>query len=342
MANNYTFPGNVNTYVPTLTEGLIIEYSRNPDSFPIAQYIDYRPVDKMKGYYVRMKNDQQNRFINSQDAIWPDGNPAPDLLYGNDPFEFPQYSCTRRAYTKKIGYLSVEQGSWDVLDQAARLLAMDAMTFRSRRVHTTITTTGNYTAGNNLAAVATGGATWANATSTTPSIRKTLMAAAIQIQLNTLGSVKLKDLCVVINPNNAKVIATSQEFIDFLKQSPTSLAVWMGTEQFVKYNIPPELFGLNVTVDDTVYQNSQPSLTNTPTEVFSFPDNVAVVMTKKRAIAPAAGPAFSSYNAFVHEDLSTFVFNNPKDRLYDLQVVENVDTETYFAPESACYIATNS
>jgi len=338
LADNFTFPGGVNTYVPQLHGDLIVEYSRSPDKFPINRYCDIRKVDKQIGYYVRMRNDSQDRVVNLTDVYWADGNDRPVLTQGNDGHEFKQFSCKRYDYTRRLGYLAVEQGAWDLLAQESRSLATQAMTYRSRRVHTTLTTSGNYTNSGNASTL--GGATWANATSTTPAIRASVMKMAIAIQKATLGTVGLKDLYLVLNPNTAEVVATSAEFIDFLKQSPASLAIWQGQEQFAKYNLPENLFGVNVVVDDTVYNSALPGATASQT--FSFPDNVAILVSKQQAITPAAGGAFSTFELFSYEEMVTEVFNDAINRRYDLHVVENVDDSFLFAPESGYYIATNA
>lgn len=335
MADNFTLPGGgQNTYVPTLHEELIVEFSRNPAAFPINRYINLRKVDKMRGYYVKMKNDGQGRFVNTSDVIWPDGNDAPVLTYGNDAFDFPAFNCLRYGYAKRYGYLAVEQGAWDILDQGARFLAQDGMTHRSRRIHTTLTNTANWPSTNTGNASSVGGGQWSAATSTNPYIRQSIMAMAIAIQKATYSAVQLKDLYLVMNPDTAKIVATSQEFIDFLKQNPVALNIWMGQEQFAKYNLPEQLFGVNVVVDDTVYNSTLPGVT--ASNSFSFPDNYVCLLTKQEAIKPAAGGSFSTFELFVYKDFEPFIYNDAKNRRYDLQLEENVDdsSNALVAPQS--------
>jgi hypothetical protein len=343
MADNFTFPGGgQNSYVPVLHESLIIEYSRNPAAFPVNQYINTRKVDFMRGYYIKMRNDGQGRYVNKTDVIWPDANDAPELTYGNDQYDFPGYQCVRYGYTKRLGYLGVEQAGWDILDQAARYLAQDAMTHRSRRIHTTLTTSANWPSTNVGNASTVGGGIWSNATSTSPFIRQSIMQMGITIQQQTYSAVQLKDLYLVVNPDTAKLIATSQEFIDFLKQNPVALSIWQGQAQFTKYNLPTELFGVNVVVDDTVYNSALPG--QTPVFSFSFPDNTALLLTKQQAVKPAAGGAFSTFELFVYKDMEPFVFNDAKNRRYDLQVEENVDDSpnALVAPQSGYLLTTNA
>jgi hypothetical protein len=341
MAQSYVFPGNNNTYVPTLHSELIVEFTRNPASFPILSYINVRKVDKQRGYYIRMLNDNQGRYNNDSDSIWPDGNDAPVSLSSNDEFTYPPFECFRRNYSKRYGYLACDQGAWDVLDQGARMLAMDGMTARSRRLHVTLTTGANWGA-NSSTATALGGGVWSAATSVLPFIRSTIMQAGINIQKATYSDVQLKDLYCVINPNTAKVIATSAEYIDFMKQSPVNLPIWMGQEQFSKYNIPTSLFGVNMIVDDTVYNSAIPGAP--AVFAFSLPDNTALLLSKKQGIQPSAGGSFSTVEMFTYQDMEPFVYNDVKNRRYDLQLVENCDTSVnvIVAPQSGYLIATNT
>jgi len=340
MADNFTFPGGgTQTYVPQLHGDLIVEYSRNPAKFPINRYINVRKVDKMLGYYVQMRNDGQARFVNEQDVLWPDGNDAPVLNYGTDEFDFKSYACVRRAYTARLGYLGVDQAAWYILAQQARFKAQLGMTHRSKRVASTLTTSANW--GGNVGNASTlGGATWAAATSATPAIRSSIMKALINVQLATLASVDMHDYYLVFNPNTAKVVATSQEWIDFIKQSPESINIWKGEAQYSKYNIPEQLFGINAVVDDTVYNSA--GVNQTPTFSYTFPDNVAVLLTKQQAVQPSAGAAFSTFELFAYQEFETFVYNDVVNRRYDLQVVENVADNFVFAPSSGYMINTNS
>lgn len=347
MADNFTMPGLNTTYVPTLHEGLLIAYVRNPAKFPINKYINVRKVDKMIGYYTKFQNQDQARVLNSPSNYeWVDGSDAPTIQDGNDPFEFKAWNAHRYAYTKQLGYLGVGQAQWDLINQAATFSVMKGMTNRSYRVAKTISTSGNYLAANvfNASSGSSGGATWGNATSTTPAIRKSVMNAAIAIQKATNAAVEFNDLYLVMNPDTALVVATSQEFIDFLKQNPTSIQLWQGDEQFLKYNIPTRLFGLNVVVDDTVYNSSQPSATvsESASPAYTFPDNTAVLLCKQNAVQSGIGSSFATMEVFAYQDFETFIYADSENQRYNLQVVENVDDSFLWAPESGALINTNA
>lgn len=322
MANSYVFPGGVSTYVPSLSADLVVEFSRNPKAFPAAEYIDYRIVDKQKGYYLKMLNDGQARVINDTDNVWADGNDSPHIDDGNDEFTFPEYSCIRRRLPKMLGQLSVDQAGWSLLDQAARFLAQQIMTARVKRIHSTLTTSATW--GSNYATATTaGGGTWANSSSTNNYIRKSLAYAQIAIEQATFGVVRSGDLFLVINPNTAKAIATNGEFLDFVKQNPTAIGIWENQPQFRLYGIPEQLMGLRVIVDNTVYNSAAPAAT--ASLAFTLSDSYAILMSKPKSVNSAAGSSFSTFSAFLYEDMVTEVFNDPENRRYKVYVTENID-----------------
>lgn len=341
MASNYTFPGGTNSYVPQLHKDLLVSYIRNPAKFPINRYVDVRMVDKQIGYYAQFQNSAQARITSQNTFVWPDGNDAP-VGQGNDPFKFLTFNAEQYGYNTAIGYLSVEQSSWDMLDKLAAERTMLGMTARSQRVGNTLSNFANYPANAQITASGTGGATWANASSSVPAIRKTIMTAANIIQKATLGVVSLNQLYVVMNPNQALIMSTSNEWIDFVKQSPNALAIWQGQEQFNMYNVPNNVFGLNVVVDDTVYTASLPGDSVVPTYSYTFPDNTVAVVTKQQAIEGYSVPSFSSFELFCYKNFETYVYNDVKNRRYDIQVIENCDDSFLYAPQSACLIYPNS
>ena len=144
MADNFTFPGGTNVYVPTLHADLMVAYIRNPNKFPINKYITVRKVDKQIGYYVKWSNTGQARITNLDTVAWADGNDAPMNTQEGDTFDFPQFNAKRHAYVDRAGYLAVEQGGWDILAKKAAEQAMKGMTYRSYRVAQTLTTSTNY------------------------------------------------------------------------------------------------------------------------------------------------------------------------------------------------------
>lgn len=343
MSDNYTFAGFSNAgYVPTLHKDLVVHFSMNPDAFPYNRYVQTVKVDKQKGYFIRFKNDSQNRFINPDNIRWADNSPRPQTIYGNEALEFPQFNCQRNMIPRAYGRLYVEQSGYSVLSLAARESAQQLCTARAGRIHTTITTTSNYPTANVVNA-STYGATWANATSTNTAIRGSVMGVVNAIQQATCGTVTFKDLFLVMNPNTAAVVARSAEFVDFIKQQSNSMEIWKGTDgQTTQYNLPSDLFGLNLVVDYTVRNTALPNPAGNASNAYSFPDNTAVILAKKGGVTPASGQAFSTFMLFAYQDLETHQRYIERDQMYEIDVVDNVDDSFLFAPQTGGVIATNS
>jgi hypothetical protein len=344
MANSYVYPGSNDVYVPSLSSDLVVEFSRNPEKFPLIEYCDYRIVDKMRGLWVNYLNDGQARVVSDSDNEWADGADSPKLLDGTSAFTFPQYNCIRRRQPKQIGHQAIDQAGWDLAATEIRFLAMQMMTKRVKRIHKTLTTQANWSYGLNLAnsnyatattasaGVTTPGA-WSTTTSATgPIIRQSLAFAQIAIDQGTYGVVKAEDLYLVVNPNVAKIVALSYEFLDFVKQNPTAISIWENQSQFRRYGLPENVMGLRVVVDDTTYNSAPPGA---PAVLnFTLSNSYAILMTKQKAVSPAAGGTFSTFNAFLYEDFIVEQYSDPEQRRTNFYVTESIDDSIIVAPQS--------
>jgi hypothetical protein len=254
----------------------------------------------------------------------------------NAQHEFLQYTAKRWSYPFRFGYLAVEQAGWDILDQKTRHAAAQAMTARTDRVATVLQTTGNW-GGNTSTATALSGGKWSAATSTNPYIKLSILSAVNYIIQQVNAALTLSDFKLILNPNAAKTVVTSGEFIDFLKQSPDSLPIFKGDGQWnARYGLPATLYGLEVVVDDTPKVTTYPNAAST-TRTFVYSDTVAIIVAKQQAIKGSVGSAFSTLLLFAFEEFSTEVLNDPLNRVYNGRVTENI-SETLVAPESGYLI----
>lgn len=343
MSNSFVLPGNNTAYVPSLTSDLVVEFSRNPNKFPIADYISYRVVEEQRGYYIKMLNDGQNRVVNDNDWLWPAGKPRPKQINGNDEFTFEPYECVRRSIGKTLDNLSAEQAAWAIIEQASRFSAMQLMTGRARRIHETLTTSANWPSSNYSTATSLGGGTWASASSTNTYIRNSITNALVTIKQQTLGVVDSGDLIIAFSPSVARVIATSQEYLQFLAQQPRAVEIWEAQEQFRTYGMPDYLMGIRCIVDDTTYNSAVPAgvtTSSTASENFTLSSSYAVILTKQKAVNSAAGGAFSTVECFLYEDMTVERFEDPEHRLTSVYVAENLDTSSNIlvAPQSGYLI----
>jgi hypothetical protein len=341
MSQPFSFPGGQTTYVPTLSNDLAVIFARS--EFPINRYIGRRKVDKMVGYWRQMKNDNQVRAVRPEDFYWPIGNDAPKLTTGNDAFTFQPYACKRYGYVSELGYEDVEQGAWDVLAETSMYRQSQGMTARSVRVATALTTSTNYPTANYAATsgAISGSGAWKSGTSSAPYIKVAVQYMQNLICQGTNGVVTPDDLILVMNPTTATTqVAQSQEFIDFLKQSPDSLSIFDGKNFNMRWGLPPSIYGVQLVVDDTVKTTSAVNpASSTYTPAYTLPDNAVVMLTKQNAIKSAVGNAFSTFQILEYTPgFEVFVYNDVKNRRYDVQVVENA-AEVVFAGVSGFYIA---
>lgn len=317
MADNYTFPGSNNTFVPSLeaTGGLIIEFSRSPDSFALNKYVGLKKVDKPKGYWVQMLNQQGARLANNFD--WAAGADAPKGNVNNEAHEFLGYTTQRKAFAWSLDQRAVDVAAWDIVSQESRIHAMEAMTYRTNAAGTVLTTSGNWGANTGAESGA-----WSTSTSTTHNIKTDILTAVGAITIATNGVIQMKDLQLIINPNLAKLISSSPEFIDFLKQQSNSIDIFRGDKSFNStWGLGDMLYGLPVVIETTVKVTNLAG--GTRAAGYVIPDNVAVIAARPDAIVPAGGPTFNTCTLFMYEEMTVETFNDVNNRRLDGRVVED-------------------
>jgi hypothetical protein len=108
-------PGQFNTYVPSTesTNNLIADFSRNPDKFRLAEWCQYVPVEKNKGFFTEMTVEQAGRIVNADgdDMRWADGTEAPRQSFGLETFEFKPYVTERFVSGFELGEMAAGQAS---------------------------------------------------------------------------------------------------------------------------------------------------------------------------------------------------------------------------------------
>lgn len=344
MADNYIFPNNQSVFVPTLSTQLQVDYTRNVNSFPILRYVDITPTEKTKGYYVKFKAEDQARAVHvPNDFVWAPGSDRPRGTWNNEMFEFQQYSCVRYNYPFRIGWLEEQQAAWDLLSKETSHKAAQAMTCRAIRIANLLTTSANWPAASTATATALGGGTWDDATATNPYILKSILAAVNLIVTSTNGAVQYEDLRLVFSPTVAALVRESEEFIDFIKQQPSSPAIW-SRDNFNngRYGLPPYIYGLEVVVDDTVEVTTPPVIGSAAAtnRAFVWPAASAAIVTKKR-MSTGDGSTYSTATLFSYspDEMAVEVFNDAVNRVYLGGVTENT-AEVLVAPESG-FLITN-
>lgn len=334
------YPGAFNTFVPSFDASghLAVAFSRNPKDFPLNKWITLTPVKKDQGYFLQVTAEEAARVLQADlaDFIWPDGNDSPTGLWGNESFTFTPFNTVRHQYAFRIGYKAEQQADWKILAMYAAFKAQQAMTARAVSTINVALNTANYGTHTGTAA-ALGGGFLSAGTGTgsggtgAPYIKKALLAAAQQINIDTNGAVKFADLMLVISPVLAAAMAESGELIDYLKQSPVAMAQIRGDapNYNAMWSLPERLYGVNLIVDDTVRVTSRKGAASRAANyAFVGSDGVAgntalLCARPGSLVSEAAGPSFGTVHIFVYEDMTVEQRDDPNNRRIEGRVVDD-------------------
>lgn len=334
--------GGLSTYVPSTndlaTGALQVEFTRSVNSFPITRYAQIVPVTKMTGYYLRQDTDDNIRLGTTNEFAWPLGNDRPTGK--QNAFDFFQYATQRFAFPFYIPQETAQQAAWDVVAQHARSKAQLAMTARTQRAATVLTTTGNWgsnTVANPTASPISAASYWNGSTVANASIQTSIQAVMRQISLRTGGAVSPNQLIMVISPTVAHAISQSPEVREYVRNYPQALNFLQGSDTFARYGLPPTLFGLgDVVVDDSV-KNTSKKGNATQTNSYIYGESAVFLSRPGGLVGVEGATSFSTLQLFAYEDMTVEQFNDPMNRRIEGRVIDN-SVPTLVAPVSGYLI----
>jgi hypothetical protein len=321
------YPGPYDTYIPNheASGNLIVGYSRNAKDFPVNNYIEIFPSEKMFGVYATYTSRNAARIISNNDAehVWADGDPTPPGLENVESFVFSTYKTTRRAYTFTLGELTVEQMSFNMLMTNSRDMAQQCMTARTMLVQNALAGA-NFGTSNSASVDGTilpAGQNWTTgSTGITPNqgpnILISFQFAIRQIHQQTIGVVREKRLVCVINPVTAQAIAASTELRDYIKQDVYALGQVTGRVpgQNMIWGLPDYMYGVKIVVEDAVRVSSRAGA-QVDTLGYVMPTGIAYFLagTEDGGLEGIAGSrSYSTIQLFFYRDEMTL------ETLYDL------------------------
>lgn len=306
---NPVFPGSPNVWVPSHEAGnkLVIDYSRNPKKFALNKYIQIQPVDKVLGLYQQMTIEERGRVMstNAAEYDWDDGADAPSGTDGTESFIWQQFLAKRKAYAFRLGDMTVDQASWDIVAQHAEIMAQKAMTVRTQLAYNILTTSGSYASGHTSAASSISGCSgnWAQSTTARSDIKRSL-EYMFELMLNdTLGVIEPEDCYLVFGSATAAAISQSQEIIDMVKGGPDAYPMIQGKLNGGRqlYNIPSTLYGFNVVIDKTRKTTTLKG-SSSPARSAIFAVGNAFLIARPGALVGTAGaPSFSFLQQFTYK-----------------------------------------
>ena len=337
------YPSSSNVYIPSFEASgqLVVSFSRNPKDFALNQYVTIVPVKKGSGYYLRLTAEQAARIVNAagSEFVWPDGSDEPTGEWNLESHEFVKFETMRRAYPFRIGYKAVDQADWKLLAQHAAIVAQQAMTLRSLLVVTALETSANYATGHTSLATALCGGFLNTGTPSDPRLKKALTAAAQVIHKDTMGTVKPRDLQVVIGPGLADALGRSQEVHAYLKESPVALAQVRGDNpsQNGIWGLPDQLYGFPIRVEDAVRNTVKKGATATLGYIKS--ENSLALVARPGALTGIEGsPSFSFIHIHSYEEMSVESKDDPDNRRHKGRVVDDYSVDVV-APVAGYFIS---
>lgn len=332
MAMVATFPGGHNTFIPD-HEGsgrLVVDFSRNPNKFAVAEYCQIVKPKQTVGYYLEMTVEEAGRVLNTDlsEFAWPDGAEAPESFDGVESFQWKPFRCERRAYDYVMGNLTVEQASWEIKAQHVRIKSQQAMTARTVKAINVLTTSGNWDSTHTSAVASISGNTgkWSASTTARQDIKRSLNYAADLILQDSLGAIDINDLQVVISPDCAADLSVTQEVVDHIKGSPDALAQIRGElpGRNAIFGLPDKLYGFPIVVEKTVRVSSRKGATKARSYVLN--KTTPFMVARPGGLEGVAdAPNFATCVLFMYEEMTVEEKNDTDNRRVKGRVVENFD-----------------
>jgi len=329
-----TFPGPSNVFIRdhNASNKMVVDFARNLADFPVNNYAQVVPVDKVGGYYLEMTVEEAGRILNANldNFVWYDGEPAPEGAEGTESFEWKPFATVRRAFPFKMGNLTVENASWDIIAQHSNIKARQAMTARTQLAITALTTQANYAAAHVKDVTAISGCTgnWAASTTARQDIKRSLITGCEQISDATLDAVQPQDFRLVISSSLAGAMSMSQEIVDHVKGSPHALAQVRGELEGrnTRYGLPDKLYGIDCFVEATRKVTSKKGATRAVSSI--MPTTNAVLCSRVGELEGVAGaPSFSTVVIFAYEEMTVESKIDSDHRRVIGRVVENVEAK---------------
>jgi hypothetical protein len=347
----YISPYNVG--IPQAT-GQVIQYIRNPDTFPLNKYVQLIESPGVTGVYYVIDRDTPPRIVEDATFAWSDGADRPTGQWNQVSFIMQAFQCQRRAIPWRLGEQAIAMAKeyWDVQASHVAAAAQQAMTLRTFRLLTLAQNAANW--GANTADVGTlnglgATGTWDKAsddpadTGSYNAIKKSLFAALSFITLQTNAAIAVDDLRLVVSPELAELMANSGEISNYLKFGPYSRAQLEGKEEkFIeRWGLPPYLYGFEVVIENTVRVTDRPAAGRgtgtlaTTNRVFAKNINTAIIASRPGGLDGAAGSkSFSTFQIYWYENLlNVEAFWDAQNKRVDGSCVEQF-CEILAAPEA--------
>ncbi len=318
---------------------LIVNYARNPKSFPVNNYTQMTNCPVGRGAYLRFDPISAHRI--PPNMKWAFGTPRPAGHTNQQAFSQQNFVTERFQASTTLDKFGVDVASFDVQKMHTERLAEQVMLNRTRVTNVVMTTTGNYPTANVINTGTTiAGAPLDQGTTANPILFNALMAASKLIQDGT-GVVKVGDLCVLMNDNTARRLARTREIREYVMQQEGAVGMIKMEKGFTlagRYMLPDMLYRFCIFVEDARFTTSHPdavSVTLSPT----FPDDTMVVFLREGNDLEKGWNVggFTSFTQFVYEDMVAEANVLPFDRVVQFAVTDQFTCEMTAPPTAVLY-----
>jgi acid phosphatase family membrane protein YuiD len=325
---SFGYAGNQNTFVATteLSGNLMVAFGRNK-LLPVNRYVRITPVKKTTGLYHYFNPLDYARFSHGTEQFdWPAGSPAPTGFTNSLGWELRSFTTRRKVYPFSLDLQAEQQADWPVLKSHSENAAQLAMTDRTLEVTSVVTNSANYPSTHVATATALAGGFLTAGTETDPKLKIALNKQAVIINKDSGGNVKPKNLCVVMNPNTATLLANSQEVHSVFVRSQFALQNLKGEEPInAIWGLPDRLYGYPVVVEDTTYNTSNRGASGEAV-TYVFPDNYIALLCREEQMEGVEGAhSYSTCHIFVYspDDMKVEAKTDTWDRIIAGRVVDN-------------------
>jgi hypothetical protein len=336
MTQPFRYPSSTN-FMPVST-AYIIGYVRRVEDFPMNRYIQLVQAPAPAFFYTQLDRDQSLRIRNIDEFLFADGADRPQTKANQFGFREQQCFTVRYDFATSIGNQALQQAEkqWNAKQVYLQGLASQAMLARTINLWQGSPSAAGAGAWLGLDTVSmwpstntsdantlNGGAgTWATASDDPTNanylaIRKSLLAAVQTIFAQTNGRVKWEDLRLVVSPTLARTMISTPELYNYIRQTEWAVDKIEkdGKNLNARFGLPPELYGLEVVVEDTPYLNDLPVASQTvgsTSRSFVKADNKAVIMSRPGKLDSQVGPSFSTVQVYWYEhQMQVFEYNDP-------------------------------
>lgn len=300
-------------FLPVATQQ-VTSYVRDPKKFAVNRYVQNLRSPAPHAMYWRMDRHAPARVTSDAEHAWVDGARSPQGKHNKANFALEPFQTERRAYPFELGNQAIQNakklGKLDLVSAYSKIVAQQAITNRTNRIVTLLTTTSNW--GSNYATAATlnNGAGYWNYSSSVETdtnafaIKKSLMEAVRRINLATNGKVGFEDLRLLLCPTDAIAMSNSGEIMGYLKHSRYSGKIQEDgglANPNEKWGLPSHLYGIEVVVEDAVIVTDKPYAGDStePTHSYVMGSGKACLISRPGGIdADFGAPSYSTVQCY--------------------------------------------